>query len=275
MPSASASQAPQRGVAGTTMGSKQVLDEGKLADQLVEAGRTHAKEIAKRRAARYAADGVEHAPPAAVIEAAVLADAEVLHKRRVELRDAERALVAELGDDAAVFSARDVAAEAVRATLVEVRDSVQTNCGDVAVREAGYVGNTPRDAVALEEVGTTVFGNLTKKPPKATRRGVRFDAKAAVEGLDTQVTALATANADVLREKREEQAARQRRDAAWTAFEREFSSSKSRLDAELRAVGLDDLADRLVRSSRAAVTGAVEDGEDNSAEKNNGGGEPA
>ena len=33
------------------MGSKQVLDDGKVADSVVEAARTHASEIGKRRAA--------------------------------------------------------------------------------------------------------------------------------------------------------------------------------------------------------------------------------
>lgn len=253
------------------MGSKLAFDDGKVADSVAEAARTHASEIGKRRAAQYITAEMKHAPGAAVIEAAVLADAELLEKRRVALREADQELARELGDDVAVFAARDAAAEAVRVTLVDVRELVQTNCGDVAVREAGFVGNTPRDPVALEELGATVHGNITKKPPKSTRKGVRFDAKATVEGLDVQVAALATANADVRREKREEQAARQRRDEAWTSFERELSSATSRLDASLRAVGLDDLADRLVQSSRAA-SGGTEEGDDGKNKGGNGGG---
>lgn len=258
----------------TTMGSKLVFDDGKIADSVAEATRTHAKEIGKRRAQQYVSAGVKHAPGAAEIEAAVLADAAVLEQRRETLREADRELERELGDDAAVFAARDVAAESVRVALVDVRELVQTNCGDVAVREAGFVGNTPRDPVALEELGATVHGNITKKPPKATRKGVRFDAKVAVEGLDVQVAALAKANADVRREKREEQAARQLRDEAWTSFERELSSATARLDAGLRAVGLDNLADRIVRSSRATSGGAEkgDDGDNKGGGGGNGGG---
>ena len=208
-----------------------------------------------------------------MIEGAVLADAELLERRCAGLRAANRELERELSDDAAVLAARDAAAESVRVTLVDVRELVQTNCGDVALREAGFVGNTPRDPAALEELGATVHDNLTKKPPKSMRKGVRFDAKAAVEGLDAQVAALATANGDVRREKREEQGARQRRDEAWTAFERELSSATARLDANLRAIGLDDLADRLVRSSRAASGGSEEGDGQNKGGGGSGGGQ--
>ncbi|MDB4928725.1 MAG: hypothetical protein JWM10_1209, partial [Myxococcaceae bacterium] len=78
------------------------------------------------------------------------------------------------------------------------------------------------------------------------RRGVRFDASAALEGVGADVSALASANAAVRKEKREEQAARSRRDEAWTEFSRERVSAARALDAQLRAVGLDDLADRLL-----------------------------
>jgi hypothetical protein len=165
------------------MGSKQVLDDGKRADGVIESARTNAKEIATRRAAQYVTLGIKHAPTAATIEAEVLADADALSARRDALRGANKALEAELGDDVAVLAERDRAAGAVRGILVEFRSLVQPNCGDAAVVEVGFAGDTPRDPVALEALGGTVHEKVARHPPKATRRGVRFDAKAAIEGL--------------------------------------------------------------------------------------------
>ena len=88
------------------MGSKLAFDDGKVADSVAEAARTHASEIGKRRAAQYITAEMKHAPGAAVIEAAVLADADLLEMRRVALREADQELARELGDDVAVFAAR-------------------------------------------------------------------------------------------------------------------------------------------------------------------------
>lgn len=233
------------------MGSKQVMDEGKLADSLIDAARTSAREIGVRRAAQYRAAG-EEGPTPAKIEAQVLLDARMVEALRVKLKQADDALDDELGDDAAVLAARDASAARVRTTLVDFREAVATNCGDVAVTALGFAGETPRDPVALEQLGAAVLRKVGTAPPKATRKGVRFDAKAALEGFDDAVEALAKANADARREKREEQLARARREETWQAFDRELASMQKRLDADLRAVGLDDVADRLVASSRAA-----------------------
>ena len=105
--------------------------------------------------------------------------------------------------------------------------------------------------MALETLGSSVLAGVEKSPPRSQRRGVRFDAKAALEGVAADVAALASANAAVRKEKREEQAARSRRDEAWNAFSRERVSAARSLDAQLRAVGLDDLADRLLPSIAA------------------------
>ena len=228
------------------MSSKQVLDEGKIADGLIEAARTHAADIAARRAAQYADLKHKGAPSADAIEAQIRLDAALLEHRLSRLRRADEALAAELGDDAASFTARDRHAERVRAALVAFRELVQANCGDAAVARIGFGGETPRDPAALEALGASVLARVADAPPKSQRRGVRFDADAALEGVGADVSALASANAAVRKEKREEQATRSRRDEAWTEFSRERVSAARSLDAQLRAVGLDDLADRLL-----------------------------
>lgn len=230
------------------MSSKQILDEGKTADGLIEAARTHAADIASRRAAQYATIKLKNAPTASVIESQIRLDASLLEHSLTALRRADELLAAELGDDAAVFAARDRHAASVRSSLVGFRELVLANCGDAAVAALGFVGETPRDPVALEALGASVLAGVEKSPPRSQRRGVRFDAKAALEGVAADVAALAAANAAVRKEKREEQAARSRRDEAWNAFSRERVSAARSLDAQLRAVGLDNLADRLLPS---------------------------
>jgi hypothetical protein len=91
-----------------------------------------------------------------------------------------------------------------------------------------------------------VLQRVGEAAPRSQKRGVRFDAHAALEGVAADVAALVDANAAVRKEKREEQAARSRRDEAWAEFSRERVSAARSLDAQLRAVGLDDLADRLL-----------------------------
>ena len=231
------------------MGSKQVLDEGKQADLLVQAVRTNAAELAQKRAAQYAAAGLKNAPGATALEAVLLADASLLEKVHESLRRADKRLGDELGDDAAVFKARDDSAAAARAILVEFRDLVQTNCGAVAVREVGFLGDTPRDPSALEALGKDVLQKVEASPPRSAKKGVRFDARASLEGLAGEIKTLAKANADVRREKREEQAARAARDAEWDLFTREVSSAQRILDGRLRAVSLDAIADRITPSS--------------------------
>ncbi len=233
------------------MSSKQVLEDGKTADGLIEAARTHAPDIAARRAAQYAAARLRGAPAAAEIESQIRLDAAMLAASLTALRRTEEALAVELGDDAAVFAARDRHAVGVRSALVTFREVVFANCGGDTVTALGFVGETPRDPVALETLGAAVLAIAERSPPRSQRRGVRFDAALALEGVAADVAALANANASVRKEKREEQAARSRRDEAWSIFNRERVSAARSLDAQLRAVGLDDLADRLLPSIAA------------------------
>jgi hypothetical protein len=233
--------------------SKQVIDDGKVADSLIEAARTSAVEIATRRHAQFIALGMKGAPSAASIEALILTDAAVLEARRTELADADAALEKELGDDAEVLTRRELHAEEVRSALVEFRDVVQTACGASVVRSLGFVGETPREPVALETLGTAVAKEVAANPPRSSKRGVKLDAKALLEGFAEKVSALRQANADLRREKREEHLARARRDEAWSAFERDLATTASILDGQLRAVGLAHVADRLIPSAPRAT----------------------
>lgn len=235
------------------MSSKQVLDDQKVSDSLIEAARTNAAEIGRRRAARFAELGLKGAPGAEAIAAVVLADAHALEVLQRRLVAADQELAKELSDDAAPLAERDASAADVRALLVDFRNGAQAICGDVAVRAMGFVGDTPRDPVALLALAEAVMTSVAKAPPRATRKGVKYDAHAAIEELPALHKTLKKANAAVLREKREEQTARAARDEAWAAFDQAHKLTYASLDAALRAAGMTDIADRLRASERAAA----------------------
>ena len=106
---------------------------------------------------------------------------------------------------------RDRADAREAASLVEIRDvGVERAEG---LDEPARGGEAPALDVRVPHLDDAPACLLREELLQEPRVNLRLvDAKAAVEGLYTQVTALATANADVLREKREEQAARQRRE---------------------------------------------------------------
>jgi len=108
------------------------------------------------------------------------------------------------------------------------------------------VGPTPRDPVAVEELTGRVLGRVTTVKLTATMAGVTLDLSAATQPLAVAHPPLVQGNADVLEAKRREQLARARREELWAEYTRERTCAGQRRDAELRAVGLDDVADRLV-----------------------------
>ena len=105
-----------------------------------------------------------------------------------------------------------------------------------------------RDAGTLR----TVVALLENNPPKATARGVKFNAREASSGLGELAERLDKALNDIRREKREEQGARSARDEAWMAFDRQVSVSALLFEGLFRRAGLSDLADRLVPMRRAS-----------------------
>ena len=130
--------------------------------------------------------------------------------------------------------------------------SLRTICDPEAVTAAGFVGNTPEDEEGLVRLGYAVFKNLRADAPKARSRKSRFNTQEATEGLDARAERLKVAAAAVTREKREEQGMRAERDAAWAEFDRQVRASALGLEALFRQAGMDDLADRLVPTRRAA-----------------------
>jgi hypothetical protein len=234
------------------MASKQVEDDVKRAREIAEAARTHAPEVARRVTADYKDQKIKGAPDEAALRSLLLADATLLEQRSAKLLETDNALAQELGDDPPYFKTRDETRAELRNGMVALRSSLLTNCGAGAVSAAGFAGETPEEPAALARLTRTVVASLEKKPPKATARGVKFNAREASSGLGELADQLEKALNDIRREKREEQGARSARDEAWMAFDRQVAVSALLFEGLFRRAGLADLADRLVPMRRAS-----------------------
>lgn len=239
------------------MASKQVRDECKVGDAVAMAGRTWACEIAAKRSAQLAEVGLGGPVTEPSLCQSIERDMGALVARGERLQAADTALDECEGRTPGVLARRDdVCARTLRG-LLQVREVVTTFAGEPACRELGFVGSTPRDPVAVEELAARVLERVPTAKLTAQVPGVTLDLAATSAGLAADHAALVKANADVLDAKRAEQLARSRRDALWTEYTRERTLAQAQLDALLRAVGLADVADRLAPPARKATT-AVE-----------------
>lgn len=234
------------------MGSKQVEQELARSGALVTAAEAHEERVGAGLA-RLARETKAKAPAEAALRGVVHFVQQVLEARAEALRGSERALDAELGDDAKPLQEREEAAGEVAALLVSLRGALGESSGDAAVRAAGFVGNTPdaRDPSGVAELAARVLENLRKHPPRGKSKHLRLDLAGALGELEEPLARLRKGVADVAREKREEQAARATRDAAWSAHEGAVRGAGLVLEGLLRLAGEEDLADRLRVTARS------------------------
>lgn len=235
------------------MASKQVRDECKVGESIVAAGSAWACEIGARRAGQLAQLGLGGAQVEAAICQGIERDMAALAARGQRLQDADIALDVAESTGPGVLARRDEACQRTYNGLVLLREVVTAVAGDGAARELGFVGTTPRDPVAVEELAGRVLGRVATVKLTPTMAGVTLDLGAATQPLAAEHPALVQGNADVLEAKRREQFARARREELWVEYTRERTCTAWRLDADLRAVGLTDVADRLVPAVRKAT----------------------
>ncbi len=234
------------------MASKQIRDECKVGDAVATAGRTWACEIAAKRSAQLAEVGLGGPLTEPSLCQSIERDMGALVARGERLQAADTALDECEGRTPGLLARRDdVGARTLRG-LLQVREVVTTFAGEAACRELGFVGSTPRDPVAVEELAARVLERIATAKLTAQVPGVTLDLAAMSAGLAADHVVLVKANADALEAKRVEQLARARRDALWTEYTRERTFAQAQLDAVLRAVGLPDVADRLAPPTRKA-----------------------
>jgi len=128
------------------------------------------------------------------------------------------------------------------------------------------MGALARSGERLQEADTAldraenVAPRLLARLPAVTltprRPGVTLDLAPSTAELASHHGALVQANADALGAKRGEQLTRSRRDALGAEYTRQRTSTGMRLTADLRAVGLADVAERLLPTTRPAKKSA-------------------
>jgi hypothetical protein len=232
------------------MASKQIHDECKMGEAIVTAGRTWACEIGVRRAKQLDELGLGGPAVERGICQTIERDMDALAQRGQRLQESDTDVDSADCCDPGTLARRDEACTRTRDGLVRLREVVGAVAGDVATRELGFVGDTAREPLAVEELAGRVLGRVAKVKLTGLAPGVTLDLGALTAGLAGDYQVLVQGNADVQSAKRGAQLARVRRDELWASYTRERTSAAARLDADLRAVGLDEAADRLTPTAR-------------------------
>ncbi|MFO0605290.1 MAG: hypothetical protein U0324_19075 [Polyangiales bacterium] len=235
------------------MTMKQVREDCEAGDAIVAAGRAWAGAVASRRAAQLEGLGLGGAQTESALRVAIERDMGALAVRGARLREADAALevAARAVPDAA--ARRDEACRRVQDCLAQVCEVVAAVAGDLAARRLGFDWPAPRDASAVEALAARVMDCAATVWLPPVTPGVTLDLTSLLADLAADRASLARASADLREARRLELLARARRDAFWAEHARERTSAAVRLDAELRAAGLDDAADGIADATRRAA----------------------
>lgn len=227
------------------MPSKMVTDRQKSSQSVLAAARTHADTIVRSMGDTY---GSRYAEPTQML---IQGLSEMLAQRTQALVEADAAHLNELGDDATARDQRDAAAESLRALLVERRQLLAGVFGTGYLKELGFEGRTPEDAVALARFARRVAENLERVPtPPSLIPGVTLAPAAWRQPVVSVVEALEAAIGSVRTEEREAEATVVTKKEAMAAYDRTFTDTATLLSALLNAAGERALADRVKPSTR-------------------------
>jgi hypothetical protein len=152
------------------MGSKLVINRQKSSETVRSAGTNYGEKMAARTGDLL---GPEAGAAVRMLVQAVVTRLGELTERMVAADDRH---LNEIADDLQTLATRDEAVAATRAALMEVREICGTVFGADYVRQLGFDGSTPTDAVQLERLATLVLGNLDNVQRSATARfGLNLD----------------------------------------------------------------------------------------------------
>jgi hypothetical protein len=225
--------------------SKLVVDRQKSSRSVVAAAQTHAERVGDGMARLLGAD--HKAPTIAMLRAM----GNKLDRDCDAMVRADDAHNKELADDKEPRAARDLFAENVRSTLVEVREVVTAIFGAEFAAALGFDGNTPRDADHLVGLGGRVIDNMLHKAPPAPRfPGMCFDATYWTGRLTAAAGPLKQALGDVAREERENEATYVAKQRSIEEYDQTFSRVATYVSAMLTIAGEKELARRVRPSTR-------------------------
>lgn len=245
--------------------AKQVIDRQGATETVASAAETHAGRIAGAFATTFAdcLEGKEKMPD---VELLVKLLARKQRQVNVALVTASDEYDKELADDAAPRQARDDAAAALTAEVVDIRSVVESAYGAGMLRSLGIDGKTEVEPKAILSKSKKLADSLkdpARKWPKPARKGVKVDPGEWAGDIETWNAKLEQSLKDVMRETREAQAALDVKDRALAANDTSFMRIARFLSAIFFLVGDDVLATKVRPSARRPGTVLEEsEGED-------------
>jgi len=257
--------------------AKQVIDRQGATETVASAAETHAGRIADAFASAFAdcLEGKEKMPDVALL---VTLLARKQRQVNVALVTASDAYDKELADDTAPREARDEAAAALTAEVVDIRGVVESTYGAGMLRSLGIDGKTDVEPKAILSKSKKLASALTdpeRKWPKPARKGVKVDPGEWAGDLETWSDKLEQSLKDVMRETREAQAALDVKDRAQAANDVSFMRIARFLSAAFYLVGDDVLATKVRPSARRPGTVLDENEGEDEGEDAVGGAAPA
>ena len=242
---------PCRGVSNApaerknTMASKATLQRQRSSEKVVAAGRTHKDLISETVRERF---GDEAGQASAALVTAVT---DALETKTIEMVRRDDAHEEELRDDPEAREARDRACERLYEKLVETRHQLTAITGETYVARIGFNGRTPRDAVGLIRLGTTVVTKLAEEPtPEVKIPDYTMDPENWRAPLAELLADLEGKSAIVATEVREAEATMIAKHEAIEAYDNAFSSAANLVSTLLTIAGKKLLAKRVRPFSR-------------------------
>lgn len=246
--------------------SKLVSEREQSARAVDAAFGTHGPVVAGKLVALLseAADPAESRPEVDILLSALRRR---LERAQVAMTAADRAHTLELGDDAAVRDARDVAKASVLSLVTSIRLSLTSRFGSDFGGRLGASGPAPIVPSDVLNWGKKFHDALTNVTlPQVdldsdlTDDVGTFSKEVALRKLSQRLTQLEQALAAVARESREAEVSQAKKDQAIADYDRTFSLTASLLEVLLRFAGETTLADKVRPSSRRpGVTADVEE----------------
>jgi hypothetical protein len=242
------------------MPSKQVVDRQKSAQAVIAAGESNASLIADELQ-QLLAPHLRKTEKLPDVDLLIDLVARYLATSTDSMIAADENNLRELADDAIARDARDQAADALYASIGDLREWLTALFGTAALRALGFSGPTPQDPVAMARFAGEIISALgSSKLPKPKRPGIKWDPESTVAELKAAREALEKHLGAVAREVREAQGTLVAKNAAIAEYDERFARAAGFYAGLFRLAGQADLADRVRPSPRRA--GQIEDADE-------------
>lgn len=235
------------------MPSKMVIDRQKAARSLTEAIQTFQRPLQDAMddmTTRLSSDGGARFDLGPLLNLLVLAVMDAIDS--LSAADADNAR--EQAEDAQDRVARDEATAHLVGLLVELGDALTSLYGASARRAVGLQGPTPRDPDAALEASKRVVSALPSLALAPRVKGATFTPTAYLDDLREGAQRVEAALGALSTNLRETEQTQVKKDAAMRHYHKTYLKVATLFEAFCRVADLDDLADRVRRSTKRADT---------------------